>query len=796
MTRRYVLGLGLGLTVLLGVAPLRAQAAPDDRRAGTVAGIVTDARSGTPIAEARVTVDGRFSTMTDETGRYLVTGLHAGRRVVTVRAIGYASVTRAIDVADYGPLTVNVALEPAPTRLDEVVVTGAVAPTEVRALPTPITVLTADELEARGISRINQLFRGDVPGIVSTDLGMGEDVFGADVYVRGSTAFYASNNRLKTYVDGVELTDPRLLNNLNPDAIERIEIVRGPQASTLYGSRAMAGVMQIFTKRGTIGRRHARLEATLSSGLLESGSRDGATAQHDYAVAVSGGTEESSYQLGASYQYVGAWVPEASSRLVGIHGGLRWVFGNVTASLSGRVDGREFSNGPEPFRIERIVSGAFRYDPTYLVPQHYDYARPHQTLGLTLTYTPRSWWRHSLTVGHAQERFEWVQREPRFRTPADSLRVVLHRTEVRPSVAYHTVVQRPLAEALHGTVTLGGDWWTHSGGQYQALNAKNVIGDLQQSTALLQRFEDEHVGLFGQVQLGWHEAVFLTAGVRVDHNASFDEDRTLAYSPRIGLSVVRDVGPLSAKLRAAYGSALRPPTPVERLAVNYPTGAVYLAPDRLGPERQVGGDVGLELYYGDRASLEVTYYNQLAKDMITPVWLNEPETPTVFQYQNLGAVRNKGWEVQGTVRLGAVHVGGTYSTFDSRIEELDGSSSTFEIGQRVTYIAPYSAAVTVTYARPAMTIAVGTTVLGPAEGLDDVAYYSSAFDRLTPGGVYDQRAELPTVTRYHARIRRRITERIDAFVNVENLANDRTASNSTGARAVKGRSTMVGLRLH
>ena len=67
--------------------------------------------------------------------------------------------------------------------------------------------------------------------------------------VRGSSSF--TSNYLKTYVDGVELASPYLLFAVDPYSIERIEIIRGPQGSALYGSDAISGVVHVITRRGS-----------------------------------------------------------------------------------------------------------------------------------------------------------------------------------------------------------------------------------------------------------------------------------------------------------------------------------------------------------------------------------------------------------------------------------------------------------------------------------------------------------------------------------------------------------------
>src|SRR5690606_37962632 len=154
------------------------------------------------------------------------------------------------------------------------------------ALVTPITVVTAEDIERRGITRIDQLFRGDVPGVVALEQGSAvfDDSPGAmmtsRVYARGASSLDASvQTPLKTFVDGVELMDPSYLGTIDPSNIERIEIITGPQAATVYGSGAMGGVMQIFTKKGQQGM-GLDVVFTAKYGVLENNISRGKTPTH------------------------------------------------------------------------------------------------------------------------------------------------------------------------------------------------------------------------------------------------------------------------------------------------------------------------------------------------------------------------------------------------------------------------------------------------------------------------------------------------------------------------------------
>ncbi|HJR62568.1 MAG TPA: carboxypeptidase-like regulatory domain-containing protein, partial [Gemmatimonadaceae bacterium] len=147
---------------------VRAESARPDRarrEQGSVRGRVTDAGTGVPVVGATVEVENTpLTATTGEDGSYRLARVPDGEQVLVARRIGYAKMRRSITVTGGQQLEVNFALTESVSPLDQVVVTGTVTPTEVKAIPTPITVVTAREIEQLGVTRVDQLLRGMVPG--------------------------------------------------------------------------------------------------------------------------------------------------------------------------------------------------------------------------------------------------------------------------------------------------------------------------------------------------------------------------------------------------------------------------------------------------------------------------------------------------------------------------------------------------------------------------------------------------------------------------------------------------------
>jgi TonB-linked SusC/RagA family outer membrane protein len=235
---------------------------------GTVAGRVTDSTSREGVGGVTITVEGtRLSTTTAADGGYAIRGVPAGNRSIIARRLGFVRQSQTVSVTDNESATVDFVLANAPTTLSEVVTTATGDQRRVE-LGHVVGRINADSIvKASPVSSISELLNGRVSGLqVSTHQGtVGGDV---SLQIRGPNTIQLSNepiivvdgirfmsrpaDRLSlSNVNAVEMTSP--LNDLNPNEIESIEVVKGPSAATLYGTDAANGVIVITTKRGRPG---------------------------------------------------------------------------------------------------------------------------------------------------------------------------------------------------------------------------------------------------------------------------------------------------------------------------------------------------------------------------------------------------------------------------------------------------------------------------------------------------------------------------------------------------------------
>lgn len=247
---------------------------------GVITGRVTMRGTTDPVGDARVIVVGTaIAVFTNSNGEYRITTAPIGRAQVTVYKIGYSSVSDTVTVSSAQPATLNLSMAQTRVQLSEVVVTGAVGNTERRAQGAAVATVNAEELAAQSPAQsFSQLLQSRVPS-VSVSSASGTAGTSRRINIRGAASINLSNQPL-IFVDGVRVVEGQpgisaggqaadRLNNINPDDIESIEVVKGPAAATLYGADASAGVIQIITKSGRSGTPRFQQRLSLESGSVD-----------------------------------------------------------------------------------------------------------------------------------------------------------------------------------------------------------------------------------------------------------------------------------------------------------------------------------------------------------------------------------------------------------------------------------------------------------------------------------------------------------------------------------------------
>ncbi len=258
---RATLGRWVALAVLftaVGAAPLIAQTPQETTISGRVIG-----DQGQPLAGANVFIPSlNIGTNTNTNGNYTLTVPARGQTVpLTARFIGYAPVSRPVTLTP-GTQRQEFTLRFDPVKLNEVVVTGTSAAVSAKSVPFAIGTVSADQLQDTPATSPLGGLSGKVAGAKVTT-GNGAPGSAPTVKLRAATSLTSKGTSTCTAMAGtnscgsseplvlIDGTITRLtLADISSEDIERIEVLKGAAASSLYGSDAANGVIQIFTKRG------------------------------------------------------------------------------------------------------------------------------------------------------------------------------------------------------------------------------------------------------------------------------------------------------------------------------------------------------------------------------------------------------------------------------------------------------------------------------------------------------------------------------------------------------------------
>jgi TonB-dependent SusC/RagA subfamily outer membrane receptor len=236
--------------------------------AGDVTGLVRDSATKQPITGVTVALSGtRYAARTGADGRFRLAGVPAGTYRLTVRRIGYRSATVSVQVTDDAAATVSVSLMPANTELSEVVTT-AVGQQRRLEVGNVIAHLNVDSIaKTAPVTSVTDLLSARAPGVQVVE-NSGLVGAGASIRIRGQSSMVLPSDPI-IIVDGVRQDNtaggsrydsyfgsppsPSRINDIDVNQIETIDILKGPAASTEYGTDAANGVIVITTKKGKTG---------------------------------------------------------------------------------------------------------------------------------------------------------------------------------------------------------------------------------------------------------------------------------------------------------------------------------------------------------------------------------------------------------------------------------------------------------------------------------------------------------------------------------------------------------------
>ncbi|MSR07907.1 MAG: hypothetical protein EXR93_12730 [Gemmatimonadetes bacterium] len=730
------------LVLLTLVTPSRSGA----QATGSIVGQVVAGGTLQPLSSVQVYIPGSgLGALSAEGGRYLIVNVPVGSYAVRAELIGYQAVERQVTVTAGQPVQVRFELATDVLGLDEIVVTGTAGAARRREIGNSIAQVNAVQL-ARPQVNLQDMLQGQVAGV--TIMGTGGSIgAGAQIRLRGANSVAMSNQPL-VYVDGVRIrsdgypnnnpttgstnrgsnyhTSP--LNDINPNDIDRLEVIRGAAATTLYGTEAAAGVIQIFTKRGRAGKPTWTLQ--LDQGLDHLNAfgptypgPNGEDASHMFMdhwlknanrtalnLSLAGGAQDIQYFLSGAGKNTEGVLPLDKESFYSIRGNLsstplpRLQLTWNTAYSKTRQDQTPTGNNLG------LTLSVYRRDKNYFAsedPAQIDRATQdwqltqwvdHFITGLTTSYE-FGLLSQKVTVGYDLASFNgrnyrgWGQ----FSWPTGAAIDKRWQSETI-TMDYVATAQFNVTTDLKNSFSLGAQG-TAVEENYTAGEAvdwpgpgDHVISNGAKTLGLEGRQRVVTAGFFAQSLFDFKNRYFLTGGVRIDGNSAFGEDLGLQVYPKLSASyVISEEGfwPDAlgrVKLRAAWGQAGRAPGAFDAVktweALSW--GGSAFRPNQagnseLGPERTTELELGFDASFLDeRVNLDFSHFYQKVTDAlfdVTPppsVGFQEP------QLRNVGEMENKGIEVSANVDVIRAEklewsVGSSVSTTHSKVLTLGGA---------------------------------------------------------------------------------------------------------------------------
>jgi Outer membrane receptor for ferrienterochelin and colicins len=320
-----------------------------------------------------------------------------------------------------------------------------------------------------------------------------------------------------------------------------------------------------------------------------------------------------------------------------------------------------------------------------------------------------------------------------------------------------------------------------------------------------------NTGLYSQAHLALTSAFSLTGGARIEHMSGPSESGRFALLPMLGAAWIGETGDITLKARAAYGRGIRPARTVARGA-SFTGGRGPGTLTSLAPEEQAGVETGADVLFGSLFGLHVTRFDQRASGLVQPVAIlgvnytgnNRPGQPesarVLYQLQNVGAIDNSGWELQGTSLFGDLSLTAALSFVDSRVANLaPGYLGDLHDGDRLLEVPARTASLQARWTHSRLTLNTSVARASNWVNYDEVALAQAiAADptgRLVPVGeaLRAYRRTYEGSTRLGATASFRVTDRASLSLTGSNLLNHQLGE-PDNITVVPGRSILFGLQ--
>lgn len=456
-------------------------------------------------------------------------------------------------------------------ELKEVVVTATRVPTAEREIGSSMTVITEEEIKAKGYTTVRDVLKGTLGLDVVSPGGPGAQT---SVFLRGANSYHTL-----VLIDGMEAMDPsgtqRLFNfaNLTVNNIERIEIVRGPQ-SVLYGADAMGGVINIITRRGK------------KEPYVYLGAEGGSYSTARQFAGVGAANEWADF----SFDFSHIRTEGVSAADTGLGNSENDPWENYTVSSRLGITPTDWLDMGVSFRfhdgmteLDYVYESVFPWTlhtdpPDYHVDKQEVFVRPYARVTLF-----DGLWEQTFAYGFTTHQTDYEDHPYGGDSKYDGEK---HEVSWQHNLYLHKT----------NTLTLGFEY------EQEAM----------ESTYLDHQFADTY-SLFAQDQIKLFDISYTTLGVRWDHHKEFGDATTF----RLTQAFVFDK--IGTTVKGSVGTGFRAPSLYELYAP--PSWGMPVGNPNLDPEESIGWDVGVEqALFDDLLTVGATFFFNDFEDLIDYDW--------------------------------------------------------------------------------------------------------------------------------------------------------------------------------
>jgi outer membrane receptor protein involved in Fe transport len=696
--------------------------------------------------------------------------------------------------------------------LDRVVVTGSPDGAPQRGSPYALDVIEGATLARQGVGTLGEALDLAVPGVWSWTASAGtlSARYGS---IRGASSFGVSAPKI--YLDGIEVANPLLVTQLDPSRIERIEVIRGPQGAALYGADAISGVVNILTRHDGTPTGASVVQLSTSAGLSATAYAPRDAFVQDHGLSFRTGSSSRSLGLGFNVGTVGAYVPGASEQRLLADADVRVVRSNAVFTGTAR-----FSAQRANASTRLLFGGRPLLDSTGYVPFAGDSATgqalSQYTVGGTVAVMPNLHWTHTVIAGLDGYRLQGLSAAS-LPTPVTTTSTLGEGegTADRGTLRLRSVGRFDVAEGAFLAVTFAAEQAMTRDVTSEVANAPlyrpgggalpPAIASGQPPLRLAQSWIN-NAGVLVQAMLSWHDRWYLSAGGRAERTGGATAEVQHALLPMLGAAYVRDYGPAVLKLRSAFGTGIRPARTLAR-GTSWMGKGTRSSMAGLQPEEQTGLEVGADLVMAHGLSFHVTRFDQDATGLIQPVGAMSTGIAAngrvvrnlSYTLQNVGAITNRGWELQATVRRRRLQLASSLSLVDSRVAQTaTGYRGELRVGDRMLDVPASTLSLSTSWTAGRWSLSTTATRADDWVGYDRTAIgeaLANTSREYDVGGALLRRYWLnySGVTRWRANASYRLRGDLSVLVGGENLLNVQRGA-PDNATVTAGRTLSFGLR--